>query len=176
MWVHLAVILDRPRRAVVGAHRKAMRTVRYEDPRETFGVVVAYTAFAIMGITVLVMLGPDLPKGVWTVRLAAGVFLLIGGLVGALSAWFGRWWIERGAVTATGIGGVFRVFAILAYVDTLNLMSLLLSVCGWVAIVGLARARYVRVAAAPYREGAGPATPEQAAEEAARRLREAETQ
>jgi hypothetical protein len=146
----------------------------HEPRQETAMFVAGYTVLALAGLGVLLTAAGPLPTGTWSARVAAGGVLLIGGALGAPTAWRGMWWLERVATVIIGVGAVLRILAIFVFRDSVAEPTAILGIGAWIFIVLMMRVRSLRVSAAPFRFGAGPLLPETQAQLAADRLREAE--
>lgn len=71
-----------------------------EEPRSVTGVMVMiYCLISVTGVMFLLRVG-SLP---WTV-IAAGVIMLVSGILGAPSAWKGSWWLEGPAALLAVVG------------------------------------------------------------------------
>lgn len=71
-----------------------------EEPRSVTGVmVVIYCLISVTGVMFLLRVG-SLP---WVV-IAAGVIMLVSGILGAPSAWRGSWWLEGPAALLAVVG------------------------------------------------------------------------
>lgn len=71
-----------------------------EEPRSVTGVmVVVYCLISVTGVIFLFRIG-SLP---WVV-IAAGVIMLVSGILGAPSAWRGSWWLEGPAALLAVVG------------------------------------------------------------------------
>lgn len=145
----------------------------HEPKMVTFGFVVAYAIFAHGGLSVILMHQGQLPLGVYLARMVSAWCFLIGGMIGAPTAWKGIWWAERAAVVAIGFGAFSRFLAIKAMGDYDSEQSSF-AVHVWLAIIAIMLARFAWVKISPYRNGAGPLLPEMAADAARVRLEQAE--
>lgn len=75
-----------------------------EEPRSVTGVMVmVYCLISVTGVMFLLRVG-SLP---WTV-IAAGVIMLVSGILGAPSAWKGSWWLE-GPAALLGVVGMLLI-------------------------------------------------------------------
>lgn len=75
-----------------------------EEPRSVTGVMVmVYCLISVTGAMFLLRVG-SLP---WTV-IAAGVIMLVSGILGAPSAWKGSWWLE-GPAALLGVVGMLLI-------------------------------------------------------------------
>lgn len=137
-----------------------------EEPRSVTGVmVVIYCLISVTGVIFLLRVG-SLP---WVV-IAAGVIMLVSGILGAPSAWRGSWWLEGPAALLAVVG------MLLISIDELLLPTahvrwplhvIILSV-----IIGLFfLARALRVWPYSYRPGVLPKTELEKAEEKYKRTR-----
>lgn len=137
-----------------------------EEPRSVTGVMVAvYCLISVTGLVFLLRVG-SLP---WAV-IAAGVIMLVSGILGAPSAWRGSWWLEGPAALLAVVG------MLLIAIDELLLPTahvrwpmhvIILSV-----IIGLFfLARALRVWPYSYRPGVLPKTELEKAEEKYMRTR-----
>lgn len=137
-----------------------------EEPRSVTGVmVVIYCLISVTGAMFLLRVG-SLP---WVV-IAAGIIMLVSGILGAPSAWRGSWWLEGPAALLTVVG------MLLISIDELLLPTahvrwplhvIILSV-----IIGLFfLARALRVWPYSYRPGVLPKTELEKAEEKYMRTR-----
>ena len=71
-----------------------------EEPRSVTGVMVAiYCLISVTGVMFLLRVG-SLPL----VVIAAGVIMLVSGILGAPSAWRGSWWLEGPAALLAVVG------------------------------------------------------------------------
>ena len=80
----------------------AMRNIlsTMEEPRPVTGaIVVVYCLISITGVKFLLRVD-SLP---WVV-IAAGVIMLVSGILGAPSAWRGSWWLEGPAALLAVVG------------------------------------------------------------------------
>lgn len=80
----------------------AMRNIlsTMEEPRSVTGVmVVIYCFISVTGVMFLLRVG-SLPG----VVIAAGVIMLVSGILGAPSAWRGSWWLEGPAALLAVVG------------------------------------------------------------------------
>lgn len=131
-----------------------------EEPRSVTGVmVVVYCFICVTGGMFLFRVG-SLP----VIVIAAGVFMLVSGILGAPSAWIGSWWLEGPAALLAVVG------ILLVAIDELLLATahlrwplhvIILSVI--IALFFLARA--LRVWPYSYRPGVLPKTELEKAEE-----------
>ena len=137
-----------------------------EEPRSVTGVmVVVYCLISVTGVLFLLHVG-SLPG----VVIAAGVIMLVSGILGAPSAWRGSWWLEGPAALLAVVG------MLLVAIDELLLPTahvrwplhvIILSV-----IIGLFfLARALRVWPYSYRPGVLPKTELEKAEERYMRTR-----
>lgn len=137
-----------------------------EEPRSVTGVMVAiYCLISVTGVMFLLRVG-SLP---WVV-ITAGVVMLVSGILGAPSAWWGSWWLEGPAALLAVVG------MLLISIDELLLPTahvrwplhvIILSV-----IIGLFfLARALRVWPYSYRPGVLPKTELEKAEEKYMRTR-----
>lgn len=75
-----------------------------EEPRSVTGVmVVVYCLISVTGVMFLLRVG-SLPVTV----IAAGVIMLVSGILGAPSAWRGSWWLE-GPAALLGVVGMLLI-------------------------------------------------------------------
>lgn len=71
-----------------------------EEPRSVTGVMVGvYCLISVTGVMFLLRVG-SLPL----VVIAAGVIMLVSGILGAPSAWRGSWWLEGPAALLAVVG------------------------------------------------------------------------
>ena len=71
-----------------------------EEPRSVTGVMVlVYCLISVTGVKFLLRVG-SLPG----VVIAAGVIMLVSGILGAPSAWRGSWWLEGPAALLAVVG------------------------------------------------------------------------
>lgn len=137
-----------------------------EEPRLVTGVMVmVYCLISVTGVMFLLRVG-SLP----VVVIAAGVIMLVAGILGAPSAWRGSWWLEGPAALLAVVG------MLLVSIDELLLPTahvrwplhvIILSV-----IIGLFfLARALRVWPYSYRPGVLPKTELEKAEEKYMRTR-----
>lgn len=137
-----------------------------EEPRLVTGVMVAiYCLISVTGVMFLLRVG-SLPL----VVIAAGVIMLVSGILGAPSAWRGSWWLEGPAALLAVVG------MLLISIDELLLPTahvrwplhvIILSVI--ISLFFLARA--LRVWPYSYRPGVLPKTELEKAEEGYLRAR-----
>jgi hypothetical protein len=75
-----------------------------EEPRSVTAImVVVYCLISVTGVMFLLRVG-SLP---WVV-IAAGVIMLVSGILGAPSAWRGSWWLE-GPAALLGVVGMLLI-------------------------------------------------------------------
>ena len=146
------------------------------EPRPvTAAMVAVYLVVATVGALMLVESIPVMWHAPY--RQIEAAILLAAGVVGAPTAWLGRWYIERAACLAwTGVGGIMAVTLIADHWREMLThpvtAATAIGVASWVAL-GLTR--WVRVSHQPYAPGRGPvptSVQEEIAAEVVRRAKE----
>ena len=131
------------------------------EPRVvTFGFVLAYAIFAYGGLIIVATDHGMLPLGVYTARMVAGWCLVVGGLIGAPTAWKGAWWAERVATVFIAFAVFARILAILGMGELYDDGQQAFAITIWAALIAVMWARFAWVEVSPFRGGAGPLLPE----------------
>lgn len=145
------------------------------EPRPVTAIHVGvYIALINLGVATILMDHGALPVGIWSARMiSAGAFLL-GGLIGAPTAWMGSWWLERAATIIVGFGALSRVIAVVGMGDNYSQSHMLMAATAWTVTAAFCWVRYLRVRLAPFRPGSGPLLPAHEASLAVHRAVEAE--
>ena len=139
-----------------------------EDPRKVTALVVACYVVAV-GAAVGFAIAPTptvLPHASVALRVLAVGLLGLGGIVGAPTAWLGKWWLERAAATAC-LGGVLVLLfdvVVLLHPNEPNLMAPVLTLTTALFSTGLWASRILRINVQPYAPGRGPEMPEMQAD------------
>lgn len=137
-----------------------------EEPRKvTTLMVVAYAVAVVAGVTMAVYPTPHpLPYSDGVLRTLGALTLGLGGLMGAPSAWLGRWWVESGAATACLGGMVLALFEVLVLVWPGSpgppLQAPVVTIAAVLFSILFFATRRQRVRRQPYAPGKGPDTPE----------------
>lgn len=131
-----------------------------EEPRSVTAItVVVYCLISVTGVMFLLRVG-SLP---WVV-IAAGVSMLVSGILGAPSAWRGSWWLE-GPAALLGVVGMLLVSIDELLLPTAHIRWPLHGIILSVIIGLLFLGRALRVWPYSYRPGVLPKTELEKAEE-----------
>lgn len=137
-----------------------------EEPRKVTAImVVAYIIAVAAGVTMALYPTPHpLPYSDTALRTLGALALGLGGLMGAPSAWLGKWWVESGAATSCMGGMVLALFEVLVLVWPGSpgppLQAPGVTIAGVLFSILLFATRRQLVRRQPYAPGKGPGTPE----------------
>lgn len=145
------------------------------EPRMVTAIHVAvYLILVVTGALAIAADQGQLPIGVWSARMMAAGCFVVGGLLGAPTAWAGAWWLERAATMIVGFGALSRVIAVAGMGDYYSDSHATLAVGAWLVVGAFMWVRYLRVRLSPYRPGAGPLLPQHEASLAVKAATDAE--
>lgn len=131
------------------------------EPRVvTLGFVIAYCILAYGGVIVVNVDHGTLPLGVYTARMVAAWSLIVGGLLGAPTAWRGVWWLERIATVILAFAAFSRILAILGMGELYDDGQQAFAITVWAAMIAVMWGRFAWVEVSPFRGGSGPLLPE----------------
>lgn len=137
-----------------------------EEPRKVTALMVtAYVVAVAAGVTMALYPTPHpLPYSDTVLRTLGALALGLGGLMGAPSAWLGKWWVESGAATSCMGGMVLALFEVLVLVWPGSpgpaLQAPAVTIAGVLFSILFFATRRQRVRRQPYAPGKGPGTPE----------------
>lgn len=133
-----------------------------------------YGFMAVSGVSVFLTEQGVLPTGTYSTRLSAAAALVLGGVIGAPTAWRGVWRMERVATVWIGVAAVLRIIAVVTFHDTVAEPTAIFAGAAWVGVIVAMRLRWLRIRVSDYRADAGPIPAHLEAELAMERLRRAE--
>ena len=139
-----------------------------EEPRTITALMVFFYTVAVgaaVGFAIVPTPHP-LPHSNFVLQVLAVGLLGLGGLIGAPTAWLGKWWLERACATAC-LGGMFVLLfdvAVLLHPQKPNLAAPVLTLTAVLFSMGLWGTRILRINGQPYAPGRGPETPEMQAD------------
>lgn len=160
-------------RAVSASHRGVWESL-HEPRQETVAMVGFYGFMAVSGVSVFLTEQGVLPTGTYSTRLSAAAALVLGGVIGAPTAWRGVWRMERVATVWIGVAAVLRIIAVVTFHDTVAEPTAIFAGAAWVGVIVAMRLRWLRIRVSDYRADAGPIPAHLEAELAMERLRRAE--
>ena len=135
-----------------------------EEPRRvTAFMVMAYITAVFAGLSLVLFPNPHpLPYSDGVLQVLGALTLTLGGLVGAPSAWSGRWWLETSAATACLGGSAVTLFeaTVLLAPGHPDLTAPSLTIPAVIFSMLFFASRRERVRRQPYAPGRGPETPE----------------
>ena len=139
-----------------------------EEPRTITALMVFFYTVAVgaaVGLAIVPTPHP-LPHTNAVLQVLAVGLLGLGGLIGAPTAWLGKWWLERAGATACLGGMLVLLFdvAVLLYPQEPNLAAPVLTLTAVLFSMGLWGTRILRINGQPYAPGRGPETPEMQAD------------